>query len=119
MPQTASNNWSRTNVTAADADASAADRFLVGDAGTIRLGAVGNMPGASIGLCIYFLDSNSQVVCVQEVQFATGSAADWAGNYVARASVDPCWPTGGAFGVAIAVGSMSPGAAWTIRAMTD
>lgn len=107
-------SFTRTGVTAVDPDASALGAVITAPSQTVRIGASGDTPGASISLSVYFLGATSQPVTVQRIGFTAQTAPDWGKTYVGMPDYDTCWPLSGAKAVVLKVDSITPGSTWTI-----
>lgn len=123
MADMLSSEFVRT-VTAADPDGSLVQQIIVQGGQSVRVGASCNQKGATLSGSLYFLNSLMQPVGVAKITFTAGASPDWniaaatstapaTGTFVAVPNYDPCWPLGGAKGVAFKADTVS-GGSWTI-----
>jgi hypothetical protein len=114
MPSLLSSEFTRTGITAVDADASILTRNLTAAANTILTGAVCDTGGCSLGVSLYLLGSLGQILKVIPMVFTSRLVADWGGAFSAECT-NSLWGIQQAREVVVKVDSISSGT-WTLNA---
>jgi hypothetical protein len=114
VAQNYANEFQRSNITAADADAGTLPVVSLSPGLTFRLGASCDRPNATLALRLYFLDSQSRAIGVQPITFTTSAAADWGPTFNGTPSSESWWSIGAAKSLVIKADSVSPGSTWSV-----